>query len=236
MAHQPKAWWNKRKGTWCSDIGGERHTLAKGKRNKRKAEEKLKSLLAEQALLADVNGSVTVARLCEEFLADTEENLEPKTYYSYRYSCQKLVDQFGKRDAHTMEPLDITRFSAALKRSVGDSTLGLILRSIRRCFNWGVEHRLIPPHRLGRIRIPQARSRDRYLTDQEFRVMLRTTNPRDSRRTGAPFRRLLLALDWTLCRPGELARLKWEHIRWNKTSRSFQITKRSGRASQRSFL
>ncbi len=78
MARQPKAWWNKRKGTWCSDIGGERHTLAKGKRNKRKAEEKLKALLAEQDLLADVNGSVTVARHCEEFLADTQENLEPK--------------------------------------------------------------------------------------------------------------------------------------------------------------
>ncbi|MCA9124253.1 MAG: tyrosine-type recombinase/integrase [Planctomycetaceae bacterium] len=216
MARQPKVWWNAQKGTWCSDIGGKRQTLAKGKGSKQKAEEKLNRLLAEQALLADVNGSVTVARLCEEFLTDTQENLEARTYYSYRYACQKFVDEFGERDAHSLEPLDITRFSAALKRSVGDSTRGLILRSIRRCVNWGVEHRLIPPHRLGRIRIPQAKTRDRFVTDDEFQTMLRATNSRNGHRTGAAFRRLLLAMDWTLCRPGELARLKWEHISWEQ--------------------
>ncbi|MBP85512.1 MAG: hypothetical protein CMJ64_02155 [Planctomycetaceae bacterium] len=46
--------------------------------------------------------------------------------------------------------------------------------------------------------------------------MLGATNPRDSQRTGAPFRRLLLAMDWTLYRPGELARLKWEQIHWEQ--------------------
>lgn len=216
MARQPKAWWNDRKGTWCTDIGGKRHTLAKGKQNKTKAAAKLKALLAERTLLEGVKGSISVAGLCEKFLNDAEENLEPNTYDSYRYSCQKFVDEFGKRDAHTIEPLDITQFSAKLKRSLGDSTRGIILRSVRRCFNWGVEHRLIPPHQLGRIRIPQSKSRDRFVTDNEFQTMLRATNPRDSRRTGAPFRRLLLAMDWTLCRPGEIARLKWEHIHWDQ--------------------
>ncbi len=55
MPRQPKVWWNPQKSTWCSDIGGKRQTLAKGKRNKRKAEEKLDGLLAEQARLDGVS-------------------------------------------------------------------------------------------------------------------------------------------------------------------------------------
>lgn len=83
---------------------------------------------------------------------------------------------------------------------------------MQRCFNWGVEFQLIPPHSLGRIRKPQPNTRDRYLTDDEFQAVLRATNPRNGHRSGATFRRFLLALDWTLCRPGEIASLKWEHI------------------------
>ena len=215
MARQPKVWWNDQKNVWCSDIGGKRHRLAKGKKNKKHAQEMLKALLEEQALLAEVNGAITIARLCEEFVADAFENLEAKTYDSYKYSCQKFVDKCGERAAHSIEPFDITSFSKHLKSSLGDSTRGLVLRSIRRCFNWGVEHRLIPPHQLGRIRIPQHNRRDRFVTDDEFQQLLRATNPRDSRRCGAVFRRFLLAMDWTLCRPSELAKLEWGHINWD---------------------
>jgi integrase len=85
---------------------------------------------------------------------------------------------------------------------------------VQRCFNWGVERRLIPPHNLGRIPKPQPRRRDRFLTDAKFQALLRETNPRNGHRSGAPFRRFLLAMDLTLCRPSELAQLQWKHIRW----------------------
>jgi hypothetical protein len=90
--------------------------------------------LDEQALLATVGGTVTIARLCEEFLADAQENVESKTYDSYRYGCQKFVDLFGTREAHTIEPVDLQRFSRELKASVGDTTRAIILRTIQRCF------------------------------------------------------------------------------------------------------
>lgn len=129
MARQPKVWWNDQKKVWCSDIGGKRHRLAKGKKNKKRAQEKLKALLEEQALLTEVNGAITVARLCEEFVADAFENLEEKTYDSYKYACQKFVDEFGEREAHGIEPLDITRFSHSLKSSLSDSTRGIVFTS-----------------------------------------------------------------------------------------------------------
>ena len=51
MSRPSKVWWNSQKGTWCSDLGGKRHTLAKGRGNKNQAERALKKLLVEQTLL-----------------------------------------------------------------------------------------------------------------------------------------------------------------------------------------
>ncbi len=231
MSRSATVWWNKQKRAWCTDIGGRRQTLAKGRSNKRAAVMKLKALMEEQQLLAEVNGAMSVARLCEEFLADAEEHLEPSTYESYQYGCQKFVNLFGPRLAHTIEPLDVERFSKALKTSLNDTSRAIVLRSVQRCFNWGVEMRLIPPHRLGKIRKPQARERDRFLTDEEFRQLLRATNPENGSRSGAVFRRFLFAMEWTFCRPGELARLKWKHIRWeqNVALLPHHKTKRTGK-------
>ncbi len=215
MSRQPKVWWHAQKQAWCTEVGGQRRTLAKGRASKRQAQDKLAALLKEQELLGTVKGPISVAGLCEAFLSDAAENLEPSTYASYQYACQKLVDQLGCRQAHTIEPLDIHQFSTKLKSSLNETSRAIVLRVVQRCFNWGVEARLIPPHQLGRIRKPRPKSRDRFLTDEEFQTLLRSTNPKDARRLGASYRRVLLALEWTMCRPGEIARLQWEHIRWD---------------------
>jgi integrase len=214
MPRPAKVWWNKQKQAWYTELGGVRRMLAKGKANRELAKDRLKELLDEQALLADVNGAITVAALCDAFLEDAFHNLEKATYQSYRHGCQKFVDDFAARAAHSIEPSDMSKFARGLKNSLNPTSQAIVLRTVERCFNWGVENRLIPPHKLGRIRKPRSLQRDRYLTDEEFQALLRATNPEYNRRFGAPVRRLLLALDWTLCRPGELARLKWEHVHW----------------------
>ena len=60
MPRSATVWWNKQKGAWCTDIGGSRRVLDKGKANKKLAQEKLRYLLEEQRLLADVNGAISV--------------------------------------------------------------------------------------------------------------------------------------------------------------------------------
>ena len=78
MPRQPKPWWYERKGAWCTDIGGKRHILAKGKRNKKQAAQRWKALLDEKTLLSNFGGAITVATLCEAFLADASASLSPK--------------------------------------------------------------------------------------------------------------------------------------------------------------
>ena len=84
MRRPAKVWWNKQKQAWHTEFGGKRRLLAKGKRNKSLASDKLRDLLDEQALLADVNGAITVAALCDVFLEDALHNLERQTYKSYQ--------------------------------------------------------------------------------------------------------------------------------------------------------
>ena len=216
MPAESSVWWWSAKGYWATQLDGKRITLAKGKRNKRAAREKLDQILAERELLASVNGAITVAALCEQFLEDANETLAPSTYQSYRYSCQQLVDHLGSRQAHTIKPSDIRLFRLKLAKRLNETTQGIVLRSILRCFNWGVSEELIPKHALSQIRKPRGNRRDRYLDDDEFQLMLRSTNPQNNHRRGAEFRRLLLAMDYTLCRPGELCSLKWSDIRWTE--------------------
>ena len=216
MPREARVWWNSQKGSWCTDIGGRRRSLAKGKDNKKLAKERLKTLLEEQALLVQVDGAITVACLCERFLDFAQENLEPGTYASYKYSCQKFIDHFAERFAHTITTQDLSQFLNKLKPKLGDTSRGIVLRSVVRCFHWGAEQDLIPPIRWKKIHFPKSKRRDRYLTDSEFQAMLRATNPVNNHRTGAQFRRLLLAMDWTLCRPGELVQLQWGQIHWDQ--------------------
>jgi integrase len=231
MPRPATVWWNKQRGAWCTDLGGARHILAKGKANKKLAKDKLKELVDEQALLADVNGAITVAAMRDEFLDDALHNLAKQTYLSYRYGCQKLVDMYAARAAHTIRPADIAKFTRALEQSLNPTSRAIVLRSIERCFNWAVDSHIVPPHKLGRVRKPQPFQRDRFLTDEEFQTLLRATNPKYRRRFGATFRRLLLALEWTLCRPGELVQLKWDHIHWeqNVALLADHKTKRNGK-------
>jgi integrase/recombinase XerD len=217
MPAKSRVWWWSAKQYWATQIDGRRVCLAKGRKNKKAAEDKLDAMLAERALLSTVGGEISVAGLCEEFLSDAERQLAPKTYESYRYSCQQFIDQFGLRAAHTIKPADIRKFSLLLEKRLNATSQAIVLRSVQRCFNWGVEEQVIPAHEIGRVRKPAGNRRDRFVTDEEFQAMLRGTNPKNGHRRGAEFRRLLLAMDWTLCRPGEVARLQWADIHWDQS-------------------
>ena len=78
MARKATVWWWKAKGYWVTELGGRRICLAKGWRNKQAAKDKFKQLSKERDLLAEANGAITVAALCEKFLDDAAENLALK--------------------------------------------------------------------------------------------------------------------------------------------------------------
>jgi hypothetical protein len=69
-----------------------------------------------------VNGAISAAVLCERFVEDAAEHVSPAKYESYKYSCQKLTDALGDRDAHTIRPTDIAGFSKPLLKTLTRTT------------------------------------------------------------------------------------------------------------------
>jgi hypothetical protein len=47
MSRCATVWWNKQKSAWCTEVGGSRKVLAKGRSNKRIAVAKLNALLQD---------------------------------------------------------------------------------------------------------------------------------------------------------------------------------------------
>jgi hypothetical protein len=123
MATEPSLWWSA-KEYWATQIDGKRICLTKGRKSKKRAQEKLDALLAERKLLATVDGPMTVAALCEEFLEDVQRNLALKTYDSYRCACQMFVDEYGALAAHTIKPRQIRHFTIALEKSLNSPHKG----------------------------------------------------------------------------------------------------------------
>jgi integrase len=78
------------------------------------------------------------------------------------------------------------------------------IHAVQRVFAWAVEVQILDYSPLVGYRKPRPRQRTRIITPAEFRRMLRHSD--------AVFRRALLALRLTGCRPGELRAPRWDPV------------------------
>jgi integrase len=79
-----------------------------------------------------------------------------------------------------------------------------VIARIGRVFSWAMEMELVQKNPFWRLRVDGVRHERRPMTDDEFRALLRRSRPH--------FRRFLLFLRLTGCRPGEARTLRWQHI------------------------
>jgi integrase len=75
---------------------------------------------------------------------------------------------------------------------------------LRRVFNWASEEGLIARNPIQGMKCPRPKSRNRALTDAEYRELLGAAH--------GPFRILLWSLRQTGARPAELRRLTWDQV------------------------
>src|SRR5713101_6068115 len=79
--------------------------------------------------------------------------------------------------------------------------------AVKRCFNWAVEMELIDRNPVGRFKKPKAQRR-RPMTDEEYQTLLRGADPQ--------FRRFVVMLAFSGCRPIEAATTKWADVRFEE--------------------
>jgi integrase len=84
------------------------------------------------------------------------------------------------------------------------TTIKNTITTVQGVLGWAVETERIDIHPVPKYKKPAARCRERVITRQEFAALLKHADRN--------FRRFLLALVSTGCRPGELRTLRWEWV------------------------
>ncbi len=200
-----KPWLHSGSGFWCTWLNGKREYLDK---DYKVACRKLRALKADQKRQAEGNHewmNVPFAILVDEYLDDVKARRKEDTYDSCRYRLLRALKILGKTVlVGDMRKLHLAKIEQKLADDYSPTTVKDTLASVQGVFNWAIEHEMLDTNPLAKYRKPAARRRHRVIEPAEFQALLRHAD--------VNFRRVLLALRMTGCRPGEIRSLIWEWV------------------------
>jgi integrase len=207
MPRQPKPFFHR--GWWVTDVGGERTKLAAGRANRKQAVDELRQLLAkvEYAPEHKTLRQLAVWELCDQFLDWVKIHRAEKTYSDYHDWLTRWVKLHGKRRARDIRPLDLEKWKAALvEKELKPCTVNHAIIAVQTAWSWGVKNEVLAVNPLAKVEKLFAEGRQRILTPDEFRSLLRHSD--------ALFRQILLVFRLTGARPSEVRKLTWEQVNW----------------------
>ena len=202
MSRPGKIWFRKDVGWWMVTLGPKKVRLAQGRSNRKEAERKFHELKAVQARPPDLSDS-RVADVIESFLAWSRSHLSSETNRNLVWYGQQFAEFRGYLRATDLKPIHVTEFVD--QHQWNPTTERNARRAIYRAFSWAVQEGLLAIHPLHGMRCPGALTRQRAMTDEEFRALLRGSKHN--------FKILLYTLRATGCRPKEARTLTWDQVR-----------------------
>lgn len=218
MSREPKPWFYRQTGWWMAWIAGRKKKLAKGKKSKQAAKDRLQELLLEaRSNPAPENPDQTVASVIETYLEFESGRLAESTIACREAHLQSFAEAHGFRQVAQCTPLHLKGWLNSHPEWTSDWTKCLAVRNVQVAFNWAVKNKLIvsnPFH--GVTQRPGPPRRD--MTEEEFRAILRHTGSgcRKKLTPGARFRQILFFLWLTGCRPSEAAKLEWKQVDFDR--------------------
>ena len=207
MPRQAKPFFHR--GWWVTDVGGTRTKLAHGRENRKQAEQAFHEMLAQADYKPEAKTvqQVAVWELCEQFLDWVKIHRAEKTFTDYHDQLKRWVKLHGKRLARDIRPLDLEQWKATfVKVGKKPCTVNHAIIAVQTAWNWGVRNELLLSNPLVRVEKLYAIGRERIMTPDEYRNMLRHSD--------ALFRQVLLVFRLTGVRPGEFRKLTWDQISW----------------------
>lgn len=176
-------------------------------------------------------GEKTVAEVFDEFLDFKESETDPETYKHYCGKLAAFYERFGTRGIRSITLKDGLAYKKWLietkpwkkgkktEKGVGPTTVNHHIRAARTLFNWAKmsSRGYIDRNPWEEIRYLPEKGRERLITDEEFSHLLaQCTDGGGVIGSAQDFRERLIVLRHTTFRPGELRKLKWAYIRFEK--------------------
>jgi hypothetical protein len=140
MARRPKPFFHR--GWWCTNAGGTRTKLARGRDSKAAAEDALLDLLAElrHQPARKTYPQLTVFDLAEKFLDWVQLHRSPATYADYRHWLKRWVNLHETKRAREVCAFDLEYWKQNLaQRGASNCTVNHALVAVQTCWSWGAE-------------------------------------------------------------------------------------------------
>lgn len=209
----PKPWYRSQNDTWYVCLSGKQVPLARGKRNRREAEQVFFRLMAEAespAASAPVaiptppkDESPELVVVLDQFLDWAKDNFA--TYEWYRSFAQLIADKFGAVRVSDLKPIAVTQWLAQHK-TWNSTTRNKVIGIFKQALNWACDQGLITDNPLRALKKPPQKRRDRTLSADERKTIL-------DHIPDEPFRDFVIALQETGARPGEIRKVTAADVR-----------------------
>jgi integrase len=178
---------------------------------------------AREAGLVQAESPYTLAQVAAEFLQMKEATKKGSTFEFYQKNLQRLVEWYGGLEARKLNFSHSTEYISRLRRlGLANTTINHHLRVAKGVLNYAVESDRIVKNPWKKVPELPERQRKRVVTDEEFQKLLRACDEciayrgKVSREENAQLMRdILHTLRFTALRPGELRKLRWDHIHWD---------------------
>jgi integrase len=226
MPRAPKPY--KYRGWYVTDAGGRKHhRLCLVAVGFGRAKDDLARLLAGDADAATSTPPAQgkpdyIGDLIRVYLTSRKGDVSQKTFDWYRERLKPLAEKLGPQPLQTITDADGRAYKAWVHKDrkwhrgkiehvgVGPTTVNACLRVARQMFKWASAPSRNWMHRdpWSEIKALREPKRERLMTDAEFQGLLSLAGPTMKDR--------LILLRNTTLRPGEMLRLKWDEVDFNR--------------------
>ncbi len=212
---------------YISRAGGEYIRLCHRSEGMVKAKAILRDHLKNREKENEHNGgrvlpSLTVSELFVLFLEATEAEKSKDTFLDYQRWCVEFAKLHGKTKVRDVRRLDAQKFKQHLltatwvrkkqpPKPYKPKSINHAIIALRRAFNWAIDNELLPEGRnpFARLKLLPCQGRKRIATQEEYEALLRHC-------TDDHFRDVLIAMRFTPARPGDIRKLTWPMVQWDR--------------------
>jgi integrase/AraC-like DNA-binding protein len=150
----------------------------------------------------------TVHEVIEMYLAQARRDLSARSYETVSCILGRFDGSAGQLTLAECRPFDLQCWLNEHPEYRSEWYRRCVISTIKRAFNWACEMELIHRNPFAKLRSRGRPQRRRPMTDDEFQTLLRSSDP--------TFRRFLIFLKFTGCRPGEAAGMRWADVHFEK--------------------
>jgi integrase len=170
----------------------------------------LQSLVAQASGVAtnDPRDNKTVHEVIELYLHHARADLEPRSYHDASKVLERFDRACGTLTVAKCRAFDLRQWLDEKWRAAANWTVRRVIATVKRVFNWALDAELIDKNPFARVRHRGRGRRGRPMSQEDFQTIMRASSP--------SFRRFLVFLKFTGCRPGEAGMMKWSDVRFDQ--------------------